>query len=167
MSAMSALHTCTPLMLVQELTCSKILLDSSYKAHIYHFHPVKDYSSRTIQHSDSSRRMIQESAHSHKGPSLTRSPVSKHWTRGGSVVNLQNLLIASSPATGTLWTAPEVLMGGLPSRAADVFAFGTTLYQILFRTDPSVVFSSSNADGAGMKICADGKVSRLVLYQYT
>lgn len=37
---------------------------------------------------------------------------------------------------GSAWDAPEILMGGAPSKASDVYALGITLWELLTGADP-------------------------------
>ncbi|DBA74000.1 hypothetical protein WJX77_000667 [Trebouxia sp. C0004] len=62
--------------------------------------------------------------------------VSKHWKVKVSDFNLSRVMEASSMAssvgaTNPRWVAPEVLGGGQYGKAADVYAFGVILWEIL------------------------------------
>lgn len=42
------------------------------------------------------------------------------------------------PNQGRLWSAPELRVSDQHTRAADVFAYGTLLYELISRKDPSI-----------------------------
>lgn len=44
---------------------------------------------------------------------------------------------------GRLWSAPELRISDQHTRAADVFAYGTFLYELISRKDPSIPPTSS------------------------
>lgn len=48
------------------------------------------------------------------------------------------------------WVAPELLQGGSPSTASDVYAVGMLLYEMLYRTEP---FSGEDPEVLPSPLC--------------
>lgn len=74
-------------------------------------------------------------------PALTIAPVVERRRGKVCFANAK----PNADVRGVLWSAPEVVLGQPYTTATDVYAFGTLLYEILFKRDPTVASTRGNS----------------------